>query len=70
MAGEKNPRALDVLAAAFAETGNFVEAQEYCDRAVGLDQARNNTALTAQIISHKQSYALQRPWRNVSQIVE
>jgi len=59
----EDPSALDVLAAACAEEGDFTRASEFASRALELASQRNAKALASAIRSHLASYAANKPYR-------
>ncbi len=59
----RNPKILDVLAAAYAETGNFKEAAEWIERAIELSRQRNDQNFVRILSERKQRYLVNRPWR-------
>jgi tetratricopeptide (TPR) repeat protein len=58
-----DPRALDALAAAFAESGRFEEAVEVADRAQSVATGSNRNALAEAIARRSDLYASRRPFR-------
>jgi tetratricopeptide (TPR) repeat protein len=54
---------LDVLAAAYAEEGQFARASDVASRALDLAAAHKQPALAAAIGARKQLYAAQKPYR-------
>ncbi|MFT5051303.1 MAG: tetratricopeptide (TPR) repeat protein [Chlamydiales bacterium] len=59
----RNPRVLDALAAALAETGDLVGAEKLAAHAAQLARARNQSVLAKQLEAHRQAYATGSPWR-------
>ncbi|HUW56267.1 MAG TPA: tetratricopeptide repeat protein, partial [Planctomycetota bacterium] len=57
------PEVLDVLAAAYAETGRFQEAARTAARAAGLAQAQGNDELARYIEERRRLYLMHRPYR-------
>ena len=55
---------LDVLAAAYAETGQFVQALETAQRAYQLAKSNNRKNLMEQIQSRIDLYRSKQPYRN------
>jgi Flp pilus assembly protein TadD len=55
--GNGEPRFLDTLAAALAEAGRFQDAAAAAARAVELARGRRDTALAAEIDSHRRAFA-------------
>ena len=60
----KNPEVLDTLAAAYAESGDFVKAREFANRALDLAVSENDKALTAAIRGRIQLYDADKPFRD------
>jgi tetratricopeptide (TPR) repeat protein len=58
------PELLDVLAAAYAETGQFDQALETAQRAYQLAQAQNKTELLSNYQSRIELYRLKKPFRS------
>jgi tetratricopeptide (TPR) repeat protein len=61
--GDNNPGALDVLAAALAEVGQFGEAERTATRAAELARAGDRAEFAAQIESRRSLYAQNKPYR-------
>ena len=62
----KVPTALDTLAAAYAETGQFDQAIKTAQRALKLARDAEKKELAKDIQSRLQSYRSKRPWREPS----
>ena len=60
----KNAEVLDTLAAAYAESGDFVKAREFANRALDLAVSENDKALTAAIRGRIQLYDADKPFRD------
>ena len=58
-----SPIILGTLAAVYAETGRFGEAEEMVRRAIGLAKAQSNPALTGTLQEHLKLYQARRPLR-------
>jgi protein O-mannosyl-transferase len=61
---EGNPVILETLAAAYAETGRFAEAEETVRRAIELAKAQGNLALAGNLEEHLKLYQTGQPLRN------
>jgi len=59
----KDPRALDALAAALAETGRVTDAASIADEAGRLAAAAGERDLEAAIVERRRGYLAGRPWR-------
>ena len=57
-----NPGALDTLAAAYAESGNYPAAVETAQKAAGLALAAGQKEMAAEIQRRRQAYAAGRPF--------
>ena len=66
LAGKNNPDVLDSLAAAYAETGRFTEAQEADTKALEHPAMQNNSERAAQIRQHLEMYRSGKPFRDVA----
>ena len=62
----KQPRLLDTLAAAYAETGQYGKAVETAERAIALARERNQPAVAASIDSRVGLYRDGKPFRESS----
>ncbi len=65
LAGKDLPDVLASLAAAYAETGRFTEAQEAATKALNHPAMQNNPERAAQIRRHLEAYRSGRPFRDV-----
>jgi tetratricopeptide (TPR) repeat protein len=65
LVGKDVPDVLDSLAAAYAETGRFTEAQEAVTKALDHPVMQNNPERAAQIRKHLEAYRSGRPFRDV-----
>lgn len=63
LTSRKEPKPLDMLAAAYAEAGRFEDATATAQEALKLAEARGETDLAAAIGSRLQSYAQRQPYR-------
>jgi len=63
MSGSSDPRLLDVLAAAYAERGDFSEAQRTAEQALGRARAMKDDHLAARIASRSGKYRAGQPHR-------
>ena len=63
ISSSKNPEVLDTLAAAYAESGDFVKAREFANRALGLAITEKDKALTTAIRGRIQLYSEGKPFR-------
>jgi tetratricopeptide (TPR) repeat protein len=63
IASGKNPEVIDTLAAAYAESGDFVKARSLANQALDLAVSQKDGALTAAIRSRIQLYADGKPFR-------
>jgi len=61
--GYRSPAHLDVLAAAYAEAGNFEKAAQIAQRAADIAGASGNRALAQEIRARAEAYRSGRPWR-------
>lgn len=61
--GAFDPRALDALAAAYAETGRFEQAVAAAETALSLAQAKGDAGLAAEIEKRIQLYRKSQPYR-------
>jgi tetratricopeptide (TPR) repeat protein len=59
----KDPEVLDTLAAAYAESGDFVKAREFANRALDLALTKKDRALTIAIRGRIQLYSEGKPFR-------
>lgn len=66
LAGKNFPDVLDSLAAAYAETGRFTEAQEAATKALEHPAMQNNPERASQIRKHLEMYRSGRPFRDVA----
>lgn len=62
----ENPQALEVLAAAYAESGDFEQAIRLASKALELARNRDEAAMAKRIQSEIEQYKLQEPVRNLS----
>ncbi|MDA1214947.1 MAG: tetratricopeptide repeat protein [Planctomycetota bacterium] len=60
---EKSPKALDTLAAAYAEAGNFSEALEVSAKAHDIARRAKNEKLLKEIVKRQQLYQAGKPFR-------
>jgi tetratricopeptide (TPR) repeat protein len=65
LTGKRDARALDVLAAALAETGNFVEATSTAERALTLARSAGQSELSSDIEYRIQVYRRGAPYREI-----
>jgi tetratricopeptide (TPR) repeat protein len=66
LSGGKNPLILRALAAAYAETGHFVEARETTKRALDLATRNRSAALSETLRAQIKSYEADTPYRDMS----
>lgn len=59
----RDPRALDTLAAALAETGDFARAAAVCQEGIGLARAAGNARLSSEMQTRLGAYQQNKPWR-------
>ncbi len=59
----KNPEVLDTLAAAYAESGDFVKAQAFANRALDIAVEQKDKSLATAIRGRIQLYAASKPFR-------
>jgi tetratricopeptide (TPR) repeat protein len=64
IASGKSPDVLDTLAAAYAETGDFVKAREFADRALDLAVAQKDKDLSTAIRARIQLYNAGKPFHD------
>jgi tetratricopeptide (TPR) repeat protein/peroxiredoxin len=62
--GRQNPRVLDTLAAAYANAGDFVQAEQIARQARDLAHARGISALAQSLSTRMASYQSREPWRS------
>ena len=63
---QKDPVVLDVLAAAYAENGNYEKAVQTCQQAISLLRQAVDRPLREEISRHHDIYASKRPFRSES----
>jgi tetratricopeptide (TPR) repeat protein len=63
LTGQRHPGALDTLAAAHAEAGQFKEAVAAVEQGLKLAEAARDTGLADQLRARRELYRAGRPWR-------
>lgn len=63
---DQSPRALDILAAAYAEMGNYSNASLFCERALLLISSNTPPAEVAAIQKRCELYRSNRPYRDIA----
>jgi tetratricopeptide (TPR) repeat protein len=70
LAGQKNPGALDTLAAAYAEAGQFNEALQTAKQASALARAASKDSLADEIDGHSKLYEQGKPYHQSAPPIE
>jgi tetratricopeptide (TPR) repeat protein len=63
LSGGKDPRILDTLSAAYAESGNFAQAMEVEQQAIALATQQDDATLATRLKAHLKLYASSVPIR-------
>ncbi len=63
LTGDRDARCLDILAAAYAETGQFDQAVKAADKAIGLARRAGATPFAKRVEARRQTYQAKRPHR-------
>ncbi len=66
LAGEKDFSVLETLAAAYAEAGDFTNAEKTAQKGIDLAKIAGDQQTAAQLLSQLQNYEMRRPYRDSS----